>query len=81
MSAPRDRPVQDGVPPQTCPYCQSAMEPGSVAAESITGGAKWHKKRSTLALGGEKIGDYTRGGMVWFDGYRCPTCRLLLLKY
>ncbi len=57
------------------------MEPGSVAAESITGGAKWHKKRSTLALGGEKIGDYTRGGMVWFDGYRCPTCRLLLLKY
>ncbi len=64
-----------------CPYCQSDMEPGSVAAESLTGGAKWHRNRSMLALGGEKIGDYTSGGMVWFDGFRCPTCRLLLLKY
>ncbi len=64
-----------------CPYCQSDMEPGSVAAESLTGGAKWHRNRSMLALGGEKIGDYTSGGMVWFDGFRCPTCRLLQLKY
>jgi hypothetical protein len=57
------------------------METGSVAAESLTGGAKWHESRSRLALGGEKIGDYTLGGMVWFDGARCKSCRLLLLRY
>ena len=57
------------------------MELGSVAAESLTGGAKWHKSRSVLATGGESIGDYTAGGMVWLDGARCPTCRLLVLRY
>jgi hypothetical protein len=52
-----------------------------VAAESLTGGAKWHRSRSVLALGGEKIGDYTAGGMVWFDRFRCTRCRLLLLDF
>jgi hypothetical protein len=64
-----------------CPYCKSPLEKGSVAAESLTGGAKWHKARSVLALGGESIGDYTIGGMVWLDGARCSKCRLLLLNY
>ncbi len=57
------------------------MEKGSLAAESLTGGAKWHKSRSVLALGGEKIGDYTLGGMVWFDGFRCAKCRILVLGF
>ena len=65
----------------TCPKCGAAMEAGSVAAESLVGGAKWHKSRSTLALGGEKIGDYTTGGLVWFDGFRCSKCRILLMRY
>lgn len=65
---------------RNCPDCGSPMESGSVAAESITGGAKWHKSRSVLALGGESIGDYTTGGMVWFDGARCRACRLLVLR-
>jgi len=81
MSATRDGHSQtEGLPPN-CPNCGSAMESGSVAAESLVGGAKWHKARSTLALGGEKIGDYTTGGMVWFDGYRCVKCRILLMRY
>jgi hypothetical protein len=57
------------------------MEKGCVGAESITGGAKWHKSRSVLALGGEKIGDYRWDGMVWFDGFRCTKCRLLVLNF
>lgn len=57
------------------------MEQGSVAAESYFGGAKWLKKRSLLVLGGERIGDFRWDGVVWFDGFRCPACRLLLLNY
>jgi hypothetical protein len=57
------------------------MENGSLGAESITGGAKWHRSRTTLALGGEKIGDYRWDGMVWFDGFRCLKCRLLVLTF
>ncbi|MGA8276278.1 MAG: PF20097 family protein [Thermoplasmata archaeon] len=64
-----------------CPSCQEPMEKGCVAAESITGGAKWHKSRSLLAVGGEKIGDYRWDGMVWFDGFRCAKCRLLVLSF
>ena len=66
---------------RACPSCQSPMEKGCVGAESITGGAKWHKSRSVLALGGEKIGDYRWDGMVWFDGFRCTKCRLLVLNF
>ena len=65
--------------PQECPYCHAQMEKGTVGAESLTGGAKWHKSRSTLALGGEPVGDYSAGGMVWLDGYRCKRCDKLIL--
>lgn len=69
------------VPPESaCPYCRGPMEKGSVGAESLSGGAKWHTSRSTLALGGEPVGDYTDGGMVWLDGYRCRTCGRLVLQ-
>ena len=81
MSAIRDGHTRNEGFPTKCPSCGSSMEPGSVAAESLTGGAKWHKARTTLALGGEKIGDYTTGGMVWFDGLRCTKCRILLMRY
>ena len=64
-----------------CPNCSGTMEAGTVGAESITGGAKWLLKRTRLALGGEKIGDYRWDGMVWFDGVRCAKCRLLVLHY
>ena len=57
------------------------MDPGTLGAQAITGGAKWLKERTRLALGGEKIGDYRWDGMVWIDGVRCTKCHLLLLHY
>ncbi len=66
--------------PHECPYCHGPMEAGTVGAESVTGGAKWHRSRSTLALGGEAVGAYTAGGMVWLDGYRCRSCGRLVLR-
>jgi hypothetical protein len=30
---------------------------------------------------GEKIGEYTSGGMVWFDGFRCAACRVSVLAF
>ena len=64
-----------------CPRCNSPMEPGSLAAESLSVGATWHHTRTLFETGGEQIGDYTSGGLVWFDGRRCVRCRLLLLHY
>ena len=66
--------------PQECPYCHTPMEEGTVGAESVTGGAKWHTSRSMLAVGGEPVGDYSAGGMVWLDGYRCRSCGRLILR-
>jgi hypothetical protein len=55
------------------------MEPGTVGAESLAGGAKWFQDRSVLAIGGEKVGDYQASGMTWLDGFRCRRCEPLLL--
>ena len=75
-------PLQSGkeFDPEECPYCRAPLEKGVVGAESLTGGANWYKSRSTLALGGEPIGDSATGGMVWLDGYRCRNCRKLILQ-
>ena len=63
-----------------CPRCGSSMEPGSLAAESY-GATTWHLSRTLYETGGEKIGDYQPGGLVWFDGRRCSRCRILVLHY
>ena len=57
------------------------MEVGVLGSESLTTQSRWYKKRTALALGGEKIGDYAPSGMTWIDGFRCPNCRLLILRY
>jgi hypothetical protein len=65
----------------TCPNCGSDTEGGTLGAMTYVGGVKWFKERSTLALGGETLESKPLGGMVWLDGKRCPSCRLLLLNY
>jgi Domain of unknown function (DUF6487) len=64
-----------------CPSCGTTMTAGSLGTMSYVAGVTWHKSRSALALGGEKIAGSSLGGMVWMDGFRCPGCRLLLLQY
>jgi hypothetical protein len=56
------------------------MERGVLGAESLLGGAKWYREKSALALGGEKVGEYSANGMAWLDGYRCRPCRLALVR-
>ena len=73
-------PSPTGSGTDVCPYCHVPMERGSVGAESRTGGAKWHTSRSAPVQEGESVGDYTPGGVVWFDGYRCRTCGKLILQ-
>jgi len=64
-----------------CPICGKPMERGVLAAESFVGGAKWMKERSRLALGGEHLVKPDAWGNVYFDGYRCPSCKILALSY
>ena len=78
VDAPLSR--RDASDPQPCPYCHKLMEKGTVRAESVTDGARWHRSRSTFAQGGEPVGDYSTGGLVWIDGYRCKSCDKRILQ-
>ena len=64
-----------------CPRCGQRMEPGVLGAESLVGGAKWMRKRSRLAIGGEGLSSPHTWGNVYFDGFRCRSCRVLVLEY
>ena len=64
-----------------CPRCGERMEPGVLGAESLVGGAKWMRKRSRLAIGGEGLASPDTWGNVYFDGFRCRSCRVLVLEY
>ena len=64
-----------------CPRCEQPMDPGVLGAESLVGGAKWMRGRSRLSLGGEGLVSPDAWGNVYFDGYRCRQCRLLILGY
>ena len=64
-----------------CPNCGQAMEPGVLAAECLVGGAKWMRKRSRLSLGGEGLVSPDTWGNVYFDGFRCRHCRVLVVGY
>ncbi len=57
------------------------MEPGLLGSESFTGGAKWYRRRTRLATGGEPLVKPGALGMVYIEGFRCPDCRTLLLSY
>lgn len=57
------------------------MQRGAAGVMSYAAGMTWHKERSALALGGETIVHAPLGGMVWLEGWRCATCRLLQVRY
>jgi hypothetical protein len=57
------------------------MESGVFLAESFIGGARWTRERTRLAIGGEGLVAPDAWGNVYLDGFRCPSCRLLVLAY
>ncbi|WP_019178047.1 PF20097 family protein [Methanomassiliicoccus luminyensis] len=63
-----------------CPTCGKEMEPGLLIAESFIGGAKWvggHDGKPEK----EKLVSPDLLGNVKLLGYRCRSCRQLVLKY
>jgi hypothetical protein len=57
------------------------MASGHLVAESLLGGAKWTAKKTRLAAGGESLVSPDSWGNVYLDGFRCPGCRTLVLRY
>ena len=57
------------------------MEGGYLGTESLVGGAKWYRKKTVLALDGEKLKEPEMSGMVYMDSLRCKECRVILARY
>jgi len=57
------------------------MEEGFVIAENFVEGARWTKQKTRLGTGGEKLVAADAFGNQYIPGYRCPSCKLLLLFY
>ena len=64
-----------------CPSCGKPMEQGFVIAENFVEGARWTMKKTRLGAGGEKLVEADAFGNQYIPGYRCPSCKLLLLFY
>lgn len=64
-----------------CPDCGRPMAAGFLAAESYMQGVKWAAKKGRLGARGPEIVKPDRLGMVYLEGFRCETCRLLSLRY
>ncbi len=64
-----------------CPECGRPMEHGYLGAESFIGGAKWTHKRSKLGASGPTLVKPDVLGNVYFEGFRCASCRHLSLHY
>jgi len=64
-----------------CPSCGKAMETGFLIAEHFVEGARWTKVKTRLGTGGEKLVDADMLGNQYIAGFRCPSCKLLLLFY
>ena len=64
-----------------CPECGGTMQSGFLVAESYIGGAKWMRRRTLLAAGGESLVRPDGLGNVCLAGHRCPRCRFLALHY
>ncbi len=64
-----------------CPECSKPMERGFLAAESFIGGAKWTTKKTKLGVGGEALVKPDGLGNVYLEGFHCPSCKLLSLRY
>ncbi|MEK6988306.1 MAG: PF20097 family protein [Candidatus Thermoplasmatota archaeon] len=69
--------MEEGV----CPSCGKPMMKGFLVAESFVEGAKWTKEKTKLALGGEVLVKPDGFGNVYINGYRCPACRFVFLRY
>ena len=64
-----------------CPNCDAAMDSGYLVAESLLGGAKWTRRKTRLAAGGEALTAPDAWGNVYLGGFRCGECRTLVLAY
>lgn len=67
--------------PNACPQCGKIMVKGFLVAESFLEGAKWTLQKTRLALGGEVLAKSDGFGNVYIDGFRCASCRLVILHY
>lgn len=67
--------------PNPCPACGKLMEAGFVVAENFVEGARWTKQKTRLGTGGEPIVKADAFGNQYIPGFRCTSCRLLLLVY
>lgn len=63
-----------------CPICGKDMEHGTLRAEGLTGGVKWHGDASTIN-DELTVNNSDWSGHVEFSGHRCSECRQLVLKY
>ncbi len=64
-----------------CPNCGAAMDSGYLVAESLLGGAKWTRRKTRLAAGGEALVAPDAWGNVYLGGFRCGGCQTLVLAY
>ena len=64
-----------------CPNCGAVMSSGFLVAESLMEGAKWKAKKTRLAAGGDALVDPDTWGNVYVGGFRCTSCRTLVLSY
>ena len=64
-----------------CPHCGTTMKSGYLVAESLLGGAKWTRRKTRLAAGGEAVVRPDAWGNVYLGGFRCESCRTLVLRY
>ncbi|MFQ5951542.1 MAG: PF20097 family protein [Candidatus Geothermarchaeales archaeon] len=65
----------------SCPRCKGPMDDGYLGSESLIGGSKWFKRKSRLATGGDPIASPDGLGMVYLEGSRCQSCRLIVITY
>lgn len=65
----------------TCPNCGKEMIPGFLGTERFFSDVSWFKEKSLLGIGGESLHIKDKMGMVYIEGYRCTSCKILHLKY
>ncbi|MGQ9587321.1 MAG: PF20097 family protein [Thermoplasmata archaeon] len=64
-----------------CPSCWKEMEKGYSGAETNEFALPaWFKKKSALRLGREALAPLNFN-LSYFQGIRCTSCRVMLLKY
>jgi Domain of unknown function (DUF6487) len=64
-----------------CPNCGMEMEPGFLGTERIFSDVSWFKEKTMFGTGGESLDIKDKMGMIYIEGFRCPSCKRLLLKY